>query len=157
VTGMLYLAFGVGTLIGPAVMRWMGEADVAVMFRRLWLGFAITGVFEIVFAITGPFSLAWVYLTLSCMGRAILWIYSTLLLQIILPDRFRGRAFAVEFGLMQLSMIGATILGKVAVDAHWLDVRGLGVALGVIATLGTFPYLRFLLPNSAPVFERNDT
>ncbi|HYE78918.1 MAG TPA: MFS transporter [bacterium] len=151
VNGMIYLAFGLGTLLGPLAMRRLGHADVPAMQRRLGPAFLVTSIFMIFFSLAGPFGLAFGHQVLSSLGRSVCWVYSTLLLQVLVPDRFRGRVFAVEFGLMTLSMTLLILLSQRAIDAHWLagllpggmegEVRALGVALSVIGLIGAVPYL----------------
>jgi hypothetical protein len=38
------------------------------------------------------------------LGGSILWVFSTVLLQMEVPDRFRGRVFSVELALMTITL-----------------------------------------------------
>lgn len=144
VTGVLYFAFGLGTLIGPLLMRRLGIAGQAEMFRRLGLCFLVTGGFGILFPLAATLELAFVLVVLSSMGRSVLWVYSATLLQLLTPDSFRGRVFAVEFALMTLGSSVAILISQRAIDQGLLDARGLGVALGILAVLGGLPYFAYL-------------
>lgn len=158
VNGMIYFAFGFGTLLGPVILRRLGHADEETMLRRLAPAFLVTGVFMLLFSLAGMLEVAFVYQVLSSTGRAVCWVYSTLLLQILVPDRFRGRVFAVEFGLMTLAMTVMVLVAQAAIDHGWLagilpgkegEVRTLGAILGTMAVLGAVPY--FLRKPAAPV------
>lgn len=148
VTGVLYFAFGLGTLIGPLLMRFLGQASVAQMLRRLAAAFFFTGGFGMLFPLAP--SLIWAFLgvMLSSMARSLLWVYSATLLQKLAPNSFRGRVFACEFGLMTLGTTLSILLSKELIEQNLLDARGLGVALGAFAAIGGLPYLLFLLPGT---------
>ena len=49
---------------------------------------------------------------LAHFGGAILWVFSTVLLQLEVPDRFRGRVFAAELALVTLQLVGVELLDR---------------------------------------------
>lgn len=140
VTGVLYFAFGIGTLIGPLVSRQFGQPGVGAMLVRLGPALLLTGGFGVLFPLAPGLTWAFVWVVVSSMFRSVLWVYSTTLLQLLVPDSFRGRVFAVEFALMTFGTTIAIVLSQQAVDRGLVDARGLGVALGIFAALGAIPY-----------------
>jgi MFS family permease len=97
--GVLYGARGVGAGLGPIALRWIvGQTPR----QTIGPAFFIVGVFYI--ALAGAPSLTVAALCVLCahFGGSILWVFSTVLLQLEVPDRFRGRVFAAELALVTL-------------------------------------------------------
>jgi len=127
----LFMFRGVGAIIGPLVAgRWAGS-DQARLRRGVLCGFLITGVCYLLFSRAPSLALASACVAGAHTGGSIVWVFSTTLLQLNTEDRFRGRIFAADFGLLTLSMsISATAVG-VAMD-HGLAPRMAAVALGCV-------------------------
>jgi hypothetical protein len=51
------------------------------------------------------------------MGGAVVWVFSTTLLQLTTEDRFRGRVFAAELGFAMVTMAGGAYLAGYFLDA----------------------------------------
>src|SRR4029077_17381579 len=70
--------------------------------RAIGPAFFIVGVFYM--ALAGAPSLPIAALCVLCahFGGSILWVFSTVLLQLEVPDRFRGRVFSAELALVTL-------------------------------------------------------
>lgn len=120
-TGLLYAAAGLGTGIGPVLVR-------ALVQERLWafcLGpfLIFGGLVYLGFSIL-PWMLAGlVFVTVAhCAGGAN-WVISTVLMQRRTEDRFRGRVFSVE--LLILNVMNALSIGVASLILHygWLDIR----------------------------------
>jgi hypothetical protein len=66
------------------------------------------------------------------VGGSILWVFSTVLLQLEVPDRFRGRVFATELALVTLmSSASSYWTGRQLDHAGW-SPRTLAFALGAM-------------------------
>jgi hypothetical protein len=104
------------------------------MRSAIALGFAFAGLFYIGFSYAGGLGVAVVMLLGAHTGGSILWVFSTTLLQLSVPDRFRGRVFAAEWALVTLSMSVSSYLTGRAIDAGH-DPRALARFLG-LAFLG---------------------
>ena len=101
--GVIYFVTGLGTGLGPIFMRrWLGDQQ-----RRLMLGITIgfvllaIGIFGLGVAPTFPIFLAMSFV--RTVGSGTLWVFSAALLQMLVPDRYRGRVFAFEFALLTLT------------------------------------------------------
>jgi MFS family permease len=100
--GVLYGARGVGAGLGPIALRWILGQTPRRLRQTIGPAFFIVGVFYI--ALAGAPSLTVAALCVLCahFGGSILWVFSTVLLQLEVPDRFRGRVFAAELALVTL-------------------------------------------------------
>jgi MFS family permease len=136
--GAIFFVTGVGTGVGPIVMRrLLGDRP-----QRIMLGITI-GFFLLAFGIFGLSSAPTfpVYLlgTLTrTVGSGTIWVFSAAFLQLIVPDRFRGRVFAFEFAMFTLTQSISIFAAGYMMDAIGLTVRQ---ATGVMAITGTFVFL----------------
>ena len=124
--GVIYMMSGLGTGLGPLLMRrWLGDSRS----RMLWgitIGFALmgSGIVGLGLATTFPsFLLATFTRT---VGTGTVWVFSAALLQVLVPDQYRGRVFAFEFAALTLTQSFSIMGAGFAQD-------NLGLALPVIA------------------------
>src|SRR3989454_1042940 len=134
--GVLFTARGIGTAIGPIVARrWAGETR-RQMQTAIGIAFLIGGVFYFAFGTSQSFFLALLFLLIAHTGGSILWVFSTVLLQREVEDKFRGRVFAAELALLTLTMAASNYLVGELMDRFGFSPRV------VTAGVGAF----FLLP-----------
>jgi MFS family permease len=134
--GVLFTARGIGTAVGPMVARrWSGETPKQ-MQNAIGIAFLLAGVFYFAFAVSRNFTLALLFLAIAHCGGSILWVFSTVLLQRDVEDKFRGRVFAAELALLTLTMAASNYLVGELMDRFGFSPRV------VTAGVGTF----FLLP-----------
>ncbi|PYS39567.1 MAG: MFS transporter [Acidobacteria bacterium] len=134
--GVLFTARGIGTAVGPIVARrWAGETPKQMQIA-IGIAFLIGGAFYIAFGSARNFALALLFLLIAHTGGSILWVFSTVLLQREVEDRFRGRVFAAELALLTLTMAASNYLVGELMDRFGFSPRV------VTAGVGTF----FLLP-----------
>ena len=74
--------------------------------------------------------MAYAAVVISHMGGAMVWVFSTTLLQLMSEDKFRGRVFAAELGFC------TAVLGITAFGAGWLLDRGVSIRTLLVATAG---------------------
>ena len=101
--GLIYVASGLGTGLGPLLMRrWLGDST-----RRLLVGISIGFLFMAVGISTlGLVSTLPAYLVstfVRTVGTGTVWVFSAALLQTLIPDKVRGRVFAFEFAALTLT------------------------------------------------------
>jgi len=134
--GVLFTARGIGTAVGPMfARRWAGETRKQ-MQNAIGIAFMIGGTFYIAFGVSRSFTLALLFLAIAHCGGSILWVFSTVLLQREVEDKFRGRVFAAELALLTLTMAASNYLVGELMDRFGFSPRV------VTAGVGTF----FLLP-----------
>lgn len=129
--GALFGVRGIGTAIGPiAARRIAGEGERGMRLAIL-AGFLIDSAFYLAFARAGSVPVAWLTLLLAHMGGSITWVFSTVLLQIAVPDALRGRVFSLEFALLTLALALSNYLAGYALDVAGLAPRTVAALIGV--------------------------
>lgn len=141
--GLLYAARGLGAMIGPIIAQVFSRGSTAGMQRAIGVAFFVSAAFYLLFAKSPALSVAAVLVIGAHAGGSIQWVYSTTLLQMMVPDRFRGRVFALDMALLTLTMTVSTYLTGWGLDHTRLGVRSITSILG----------LTFLVPGIAWSFH----
>jgi hypothetical protein len=130
--GVLYAARGVGAGLGPIALRWIIGQQPRRLRRAIGPAYFMVGVFYVALAAAPSLWLAALCVLCAHFGGSILWVFSTVLLQMEVPDRFRGRVFATELALVTLmSSVSSYWTGHQLDRAGW-SPRTLAFALGVM-------------------------
>lgn len=130
--GVLAMMRGLGTALGPVLSRRVFGTSAAQMARGIGVGFFVAGGMYLAFAMTANFPLALVTLMIAHMGGSTIWVFSTTLLQLRVPDALRGRVFATELALMTLGMTVSSFLTGWALDTLGYSPRTLAAVLGAL-------------------------
>jgi hypothetical protein len=118
--GVLYGARGIGAALGPIALRWMLGQTPTVMRRAIGPAYFIVGGFYVALAAARSLPSAALFVLLAHFGGAVLWVFSTVLLQMEVADQFRGRVFAVELALVTLTSSLSSYATAHALDVwHW--------------------------------------
>ena len=129
--GVLFGARGIGAALGPITLRWILGQQPARLRRTIGPAYFMVGVFYLALSVAPVLSLAAVCVLFAHFGGSILWVFSTVLLQMEVPDEFRGRVFAAELALVTLTMSASSYL-----TGHFLDTgtspRTVSFALGAL-------------------------
>jgi predicted MFS family arabinose efflux permease len=142
--GMFYMVRGIGAVCGPLVARRLvGEAPRA-MYQTIGVAFGLMAALYIVFASMPTVSAAALALCLGTMAANVLWVFSSTLLQISVPDTYRGRIFATDFALLTVLMALSTFVVGWAMDHMGFSPRVLATMLGCLLLL---PAAFWLLPS----------
>lgn len=136
VIGLLYAARGVGALLGPTVARRVADDSERSLDRFIGLGFVALAVAYAVFGSAPWLWLAALGIVLAHMGASTLWSFSTSLLNLRVPDRLRGRAFAVDLAAQTVTMAASTYATGYALDHLGASPRAL---MGVLAAVMLVP------------------
>jgi MFS family permease len=130
--GVLYGARGVGAALGPIALRWVLGQQPRTLRRAIGPAFFMVGIFYV--ALAGAPSLWVAALCVLCahFGGSILWVFSTVLLQLELPDRFRGRVFAVELAMVTLVTSVSSYWTAYELDRAGRSPRMLSLVLGLL-------------------------
>ncbi len=119
--GFLYAARGLGALIGPLFLRTILGNDLKKQRTAIWVGFLFAAVGYAIFGLSGwlgSLLLGCIALLIAHIGGGTIWTLSSMLLQATTPDRFRGRVFAVNFGLSTLTTGLSTLLYGLAITGQ---------------------------------------
>jgi MFS family permease len=137
-SGILYSVRGLGAAIGP-ILAWhyFGETKKA-MYRSISLSFFISSGAYILFSQAPSLFWAVPFVLIGHIGGSIQWVFSTTLLQQIVPNQFRGRVFAAEMALLTLILSLSTYFTGLGLD-RGVDPRLLTLRLALIFLVpGTF-------------------
>ena len=130
--GVLYGARGVGAGLGPILLRWIIGQEPSRLRRAIAGAFFMVGFFYIALAGAPALWMAALCVLLAHFGGAILWVFSTVLLQLEVPDRFRGRVFAAELALVTLLSSASSYWTGYQLDKAGWSPRRMAFALGLM-------------------------
>ena len=151
--GLIYAAVGIGTGFGPLILRARLGDSRAAMLQTITIGFiAMTiGTFGLSLA---P-ALGWVLAAtvVRGFGTGGIWVFSTVMLQQILPDGVRGRVFASEFALLTLTQSLSTLWAGYAADALGWSLSWILASMGVASIGVTLLWLLFVARQAAAQVE----
>jgi MFS family permease len=134
--GVLYASRGFGTALGPIAARRLAGERPASMRNAIAVGFFMGSLFYLSFGQAPWLPLAALALIFAHMGGSVTWVFSTVMLQLEVPDEFRGRVFAAEFALLTLGIALSNYF-----TGYWLDVVGFSPR-----TVATLLGIYFALP-----------
>jgi len=115
--GVLYAARGVGAGIGPIMARaWLGQQPDE-MRRAIAPSYFLVSVFYLMLSWSPTLLVASAAVIGAHAAGSVLWVFSTVLLQISVPDRFRGRVFSAELALLMIISAVSSYVCAYAMDA----------------------------------------
>ncbi|MBI3926011.1 MAG: MFS transporter [Armatimonadetes bacterium] len=115
--GLLYAARGLGAGVGPFLARRFGDGSVVGLRRALGPAFLCTGLGYALLGYAPTLLAGAAAVFLAHLGGSTQWVYSTALLQMEVPNRLRGRVFAVELTLYTLASALSNYLVGLGADA----------------------------------------
>lgn len=130
-SGILYSFRGVGAAIGPILAwRFLGERQKG-MYRAIGFSFFVASSAYLVFSQTPNILWAAPFVLIGHLGGSVQWVFSTNLLQRIVPDQFRGRVFAAEMALLTFVLSLSTYFTGAALD-QGVDPRQIAIFLALL-------------------------
>lgn len=128
--GILFGARGVGAGIGGLLTKQLGHEPHALR-RALAPAYLAYGACYVALAFVPNLWLA----SLAVLGAhgagAVLWVASTVLLQLHVPDALRGRIFAVELAVVTIVASSATYLTAYGLDEIAIPAQSMAILIGV--------------------------
>lgn len=149
--GVLFMARGIGTGIGPVVVRALFRE------RQVWpavIGGAIvlSGLCYVGAGLV-PWSDRLVVVAAVCalvaMGHAASggnWVLSTVILQKRTDDRYRGRVFSTEWLFVTGAESLSILVGSTVLEAGWMTLEGAVLAFGGLQVLTGLAWLLVIVP-----------
>jgi predicted MFS family arabinose efflux permease len=129
--GVLFAARGIGTAVGPIVARRIAGEGEKRMQTSIGISFIIAGVFYAAFGSATSFVFALIVLGIAHCGGSILWVFSTVILQRAVDDKFRGRVFAAELAFMTLTMAASNYTTGELLDRFQVSPRVVTIGIGI--------------------------
>jgi predicted MFS family arabinose efflux permease len=129
--GILYGARGLGALVGPFIGRRIAGATQRGLFVAIGVALLGFGLFYGAFPLMPVLGLAALCSMAAHLGGGAQWTLSTYGLQVLVPDRIRGRVFSFDFALVTLSITLSNLLAGWAAEAF-----GPRPAMGGFAAVG---------------------
>jgi MFS family permease len=130
--GVLYAARGVGAGLGPVALRWIIGQQPRRLRQAIGPAYFVVGVFYVALAWAPALWVAALCVLCAHVGGSVLWVFSTVLLQMEVPDRFRGRVFATELALVTLMSSASSYWTGYQLDRAGWSPRTLAFALGMM-------------------------
>lgn len=133
--GVLYAARGVGAGLGAVLTRFTFQGDSRQLRRIVGPMYFMCGA---CYALLGFSTNLW-FAAASVVGAhvagALLWVASSVLLQLAVPDQLRGRVFAVELMLLALMSSFMSWATAAALDRLGLSPQALAKIIGLLFCL----------------------
>ena len=145
VLGLIYTVSGIGTGFGPLLLRrWLGDATERMRWAIVASFWARTA--GILILAMAP-SLAWfgVGTLVRTVGSGTLWVFSSSILQMVVPDRMRGRVFAFEFAVLTLAQSLSITWAGVAQDSLGWTIRQVTASAAGVGLVAAVVWLLFQL------------
>jgi len=95
--GIIYVAHGIGTGVGPIIGRWWAKDRDVYLRITIALGYICTMIGFFIAATLISFEVVLFGAFLRGIGGGVIWVLGTQLLLQIVPNEVRGRVFSTEF------------------------------------------------------------
>jgi predicted MFS family arabinose efflux permease len=117
--GLLWTFRGLGAVVGSLAVRAVFGDAPRTMRRLTILGFFLIGGAYGLLGEAETFASVCSAFFVAAIGNGLVWVFSGTLLQWEADEAYRGRLFALEFGLSTLSIAAASWAGGAALDAGY--------------------------------------
>ncbi len=130
--GLLYSARGVGAGAGPLIGDYLTRGREKRMWRIIGFSYFLIGTSYVAFSHAPSLALGVIAIFFAHCGGSNVWVMSTTLIQLNTTDRFRGRVFALDFGMNMLAAAAANYLLGTGFDNWGFSARQLAAAMGAV-------------------------
>lgn len=144
--GLIYCAIGLSTGLGPLLARRITGDHQRAMYWTILFCYLIMIVGYIMIGWTTTLSFLLLATFMRTLGTGISWTYSSVLLQLNVPDRFLGRVFAFDFAMMTLAASASTVWVGWAKDSWGMTPQQIAlmlISVPVVMGLGWAVFLVF--------------
>jgi hypothetical protein len=124
----LMVARGLGSALGPILGAPWAQHDGRRLRIGILVGFFFSAVGYTALAFTRSAWAAYAEVILSQAGSAVVWVFSTTLLQLMSEDKFRGRIFSAELACCTTTLAATAFAAGYALD------RGIELSTVILAT-----------------------
>ena len=128
--GVLYAARGIGSAMGSLTVAIIATRSSSFLIRLIAPSYLAAGTAYAMLSLAPTIWVAAATVVIAHTFGSILWVSSTTLLQLYVPDNFRGRVFAAELMLLTIVQSAVTYGTALALDLGHLSPRTLAVIIG---------------------------
>ncbi len=139
--GILYAAAGLGAILGPLAANRFSDGGVRALQMGIGVGFVLVAGGWLLFGWAPSLPVAVAAMLIRHMGGSINWTYSSVILQIRVPNQFLGRVFALDFALFTLAMALSVWLSGIILDRTAVSPQTLSYLLAVGSLLPLLPWI----------------
>jgi predicted MFS family arabinose efflux permease len=129
--GILMAARGLGALIGPFLGHRIAGPGHRRLYPAIGLSLAVFGLSYMALGAAPSLAIAAVTICVAHLGGGSQWMLSTYGLQVLVPDRIRGRIFGFDYMLITMSLSISALIASAAADR--IGVRITVAILGGVA------------------------
>jgi MFS family permease len=133
--GLMFTAFGVGSVIGPLISNRLGDSTSVWLRRAILGGFICMPLAWLIVGTAPALPIVLAGCVLRGAGGSVNWTYSDVLLQMTVPNHLLGRVFAFDLALFTLAVSISLWLTGFITDAFHLSPRTI-VLLLALGSLG---------------------
>lgn len=131
---VLLASRGIGALTGPFLASYWAGQDKQRMRAGILVGFGAAALGYMALGAAPALPLACLAVMLAHGGGSIVWVFSTVLLQLQTEDRFRGRVFSAEFAFGVVTMSLSSSAAGALVD-HGRPVTAAATLTGAVVLI----------------------
>jgi predicted MFS family arabinose efflux permease len=129
--GLLMAARGLGALIGPFLGHRIAGPEHRRLFPAIGLSLVVFGLAYVGLGLAPSLALGALAIGVAHLGGGSQWMLSTYGLQVLVPDRIRGRIFGFDYMLVTLSLSLSAMAAAAAADA--IGARDTVMIMGGVA------------------------
>jgi MFS family permease len=122
---------GIGALFGAVAAAKAAGSNVKRLRTAVLVAFVLAGIGYAALGLADSLVLAVLAVLVAHAGGSAAWTSSTMLLQQLTGDRFRGRVFSTEFALSMLTLSVSSLAAGQLAD-RGIDARPLATATGMV-------------------------
>ena len=152
--GIIYMMSGLGTGLGPLFMRRVLGDDKKRMLWGITIGFFLMGSGIIGLGLAPSLLFFLLATFVRTVGTGTLWVFSAALLQMMVPDQYRGRVFAFEFAVLTLTQSISILSAGFAQDSLMMPLPQIAIWVGSLGLVVGFIWLGFHLRYQSMVKRR---
>jgi MFS family permease len=129
--GILYAARGIGAAVGSLSVALVARRSAGLLSRWIAPAYVAAGGAYAMLGLAPSIWVAAATVVVAHVFGSFLWVSSNVLLQLAVPDAFRGRVFAAELILLTLVQSAVTYATAIALDRGGMSPRALAVIIGM--------------------------
>ena len=128
---LLYSARAIGALLGPFVGRYFSGSDESKMRDTVLVGLFMYSAAYALLGVAVGWPEALICVAMGHFGGSLMWGFSTVLIQMSVPNELRGRVFGFEIGLATISNSLSLLFCGFLMDQYQVSPQQASLAMGL--------------------------